>query len=468
MAARQRFESTAKIGYAILALLLALGMGFSIQSLTSAAGTQVERARTEEKEITLVERLRWNTELIVSSGRAYLLSGDPELLAEVQDAKVRFGENLRSLHEQPQSPVGRQLVGDAERAVGNFTRVQQELLAARAASNDTALLVRRFDTELRPLSRELSDSLSRLVDHKETVLDGHYAQAKAERARLSLRLYALLGALVLVGLGVGWYFARVLGHTYRREEQALASARTALAARDELMGIVAHDLRNPLNAITMKAALLRRGTDAEQMQKQAESIENVAMRMEYLIKTMLDVATMEAGRFSVSATRCRVDDLLREALEMFATLATSKQIRLDQEMKEPTLEIQADRERVLQVLSNLLGNALKFTPQGGHVTVEVAMQGEMVRFGVLDTGPGIARANVPRIFERFWKEETPGKKGTGLGLFIAKGIVDAHGGRIWVESEVGHGSRFYFTLPMIAEPVSQQAHAAGYEAPHPA
>jgi signal transduction histidine kinase len=132
---------------------------------------------------------------------------------------------------------------------------------------------------------------------------------------------------------------------------------------------------------------------------------------------------------------------------MFDSLAASKQVRFEQIAKEPDLAILADRERVLQVLSNLIGNALKFTPPGGNVTLSIEREGPMARFGVLDTGPGIASDNLPHVFERFWRE-TPAEKGTGLGLFIAKGIVDAHGGRIWVESEVGRGTRFYFTLPI--------------------
>jgi signal transduction histidine kinase len=117
------------------------------------------------------------------------------------------------------------------------------------------------------------------------------------------------------------------------------------------------------------------------------------------------------------------------------------------------------------VLSNLLGNALKFTPQGGQVTLSVEQEGTVARFAVVDTGSGIARENLVRIFERFWKDEMPGKKGTGLGLFIAKGIVDAHGGRIWAESEVGHGARFYFTLPLIQRAEQQQASAAAIGQP---
>jgi signal transduction histidine kinase len=129
-------------------------------------------------------------------------------------------------------------------------------------------------------------------------------------------------------------------------------------------------------------------------------------------------------------------------------------VRLEQSVADAGLAVLADRERVFQVLSNLVGNALKFTPSGGRVSLSVEQQGATVRFAVCDTGPGIPPVSLPRVFDRFWTE-TPGKKGTGLGLFIAKGIVDAHGGRIWVESELGHGATFAFTLPLV-DPGTQQ------------
>jgi signal transduction histidine kinase len=173
--------------------------------------------------------------------------------------------------------------------------------------------------------------------------------------------------------------------------------------------------------------------------------------MEYLIKSLLDVSTMEAGRFSVTPAPCSVARVARETSEMFASLAAQREVRLEQRVDGSGLAILADRERVLQVLSNLLGNALKFTPPGGQVTLSVERHGPVVQFAVVDTGPGIPDENLAHVFDRFWKDETPGKKGTGLGLFIAKGIIDAHGGRIWAESEPGRGARFYFTLP-ICEP----------------
>lgn len=468
MATRRTFETTAVVGFALLALLMVFGMAFSTHRLAANANAQIARIRAEEDEITQVERGRWTAELIVSSGRGYLLSGEPALLAQVQESRQQFSEimaTLRGQEGQELNPAGRTLASEIEQAAHAFTRTQQELIDARERS-DPGELARRFELELLPLSRELDRTLLRLVEHKESRVREHYDEAREDRAQMVTRLYGLLFVLLLVAVGIGGYFARRLGRSREKEQAALEGARKALAARDELMGIVAHDLRNPLGAITMKAALMRQNTDSDRTRQQAESIENVAMRMEYLIKTMLDVTTVEAGRFTVNVERCALAELLRETAEMFGSLAASKQVRFEQIAKEPGLALLAERERVLQVLSNLIGNALKFTPPGGHVTLSVERQGVVAQFGVLDTGPGITAENLPRVFDRFWTA-TPGKKGTGLGLFIAKGIVEAHGGRIWVESEVGHGTRFFFTLPIAKAAEEEVASAPADARPHP-
>lgn len=132
---------------------------------------------------------------------------------------------------------------------------------------------------------------------------------------------------------------------------------------------------------------------------------------------------------------------------MHSVIAGSKQIRLKRRISEPGLVVMADQARIFQVISNLIGNAVKFTPKGGRVELAVERVGEAVAFTVSDTGPGIPPANLPRVFDRFWKDESRGTKGTGLGLFIVKSIIDAHGGTISVESPPGQGATFRFTLP---------------------
>ena len=447
---RLSFGARAMLGYLVVVLLLAAGMVLTVRQLDAVSVTQLARVRAEESQITLTERLRWTGEVIVSSGRAYLITGNHDLLAKLREAEDDFEESVRALRAGAASG----LIVNVERAATRFTDKQEQLIEARRSRRAPEELAASFENELMPLRRELAEALEGLVEQKHAAIDEAYRQAEMDRARLAVGLYLLLGVLVLMGLAAGWYFARELAHSYREEESAHEAARRALVARDELMGIVAHDLRNPLGAIVMKAALLGKLADRDALRAQAESIENIGMRMESLIKTMLDVATLEAGRFSLTTTPCNVADLLHEALDLFAGLAASKQIRIERHVRDAGLVVVADRERALQVFSNLLGNAVKHTSPGGLVTVSVARQDGMVRFEISDTGPGISSDDIPHLFDRFWKREAPGGKGTGLGLFIAKGIVEAHGGRIWVASEAGRGATFFFTVPLAAEHAS--------------
>jgi signal transduction histidine kinase len=230
-------------------------------------------------------------------------------------------------------------------------------------------------------------------------------------------------------------------------------ARAAARAREEVLAVVSHDLRNPLNAVLLASTILEEYTpegrlgDAERLQ--VRTIRNSAGQMASLIHDLVEVVALESGARTLHLERVDTGATLRSAAEMYRGLAAETGVALEVEAA-PVPDVNADGARVLQVLSNLLGNALKFTPAGGTVTVGAEPADDGVRFRVSDSGPGIAPADVPRLFERFWQAERGDRKGLGLGLTIAKGIVDAHGGRIWVESCLGAGSTFFFTLPVHA------------------
>jgi signal transduction histidine kinase len=166
-----------------------------------------------------------------------------------------------------------------------------------------------------------------------------------------------------------------------------------------------------------------------------------------MIQDLLDVKRMESGRLGIDARPESPASLVNDTVEMLRPLATGSTIILEADVAENLPPVVADAARIQQVLSNLVGNAVKFTPRDGHVTVCAEPIDGGVRFGVIDTGPGIPPDQVPHIFGRFWQAMPSDRRGIGLGLAIAKGIVEAHGGMIWVESNVGLGSTFYFTLP---------------------
>ncbi len=227
------------------------------------------------------------------------------------------------------------------------------------------------------------------------------------------------------------------------------NAQRAARAREHTMAIVSHDLRNPLSAISISAELLAElvGNDAR-LQSLIGAIQSSTKRALNLMSDLLTSAKIESGGFVVDATAESATSLVDEALDMLAPLAMKKGIKLEKDLMAGIASVAADRPRILQVLSNVVGNAIKFSPNNGTITVEVRDgPADNVLFAVRDNGQGIPVDALPHIFDRYWQPPRTKQQGIGLGLSIAKGIIDAHGGRIWVESKEGIGSTFYFTLP---------------------
>jgi signal transduction histidine kinase len=435
----------AMIGFALVIVLLAVGVGLSVRHLETASSEQLATIRVEEREITLAERLRWSGANIAAAAQGYILTGDPELLARHRDAEAGFEEAIRGLRELSLSPAEHALVKEIANVSEAYKRTAHELLQRPR----TEALVRSVQPELLPHQHALADALDRFSAHEEQEIQVAYDDAAAAEHELSVRTYGLLGLLFIAGLGLSWYFATALARSVSKTKQALELARGALSARDEVSEIVAHDLRNPLAVIVLRCSMLQAENDVAAMRRQARVIENLALRMEYLIKTMLDVAALEEGRLSLAPSRCEVGELLHQTADMFDNLLESKRLRLDRRIQPPELAIRADRERVLQVLSSLIANAITVSPPGGVIDVAAQLHDGEVRFAVSDAGPGIAAAHIAQIFDRFFKHEVREQSGTSLALFVAKGVTAAHGGRIWVESEAGRGSTFYFTVPAV-------------------
>ena len=233
------------------------------------------------------------------------------------------------------------------------------------------------------------------------------------------------------------------------EREARAAAEAAVNARDEVLRVVAHDIGNALSAMKLHATVLYRtlpDPDGDAA-KRALAIRDMAQQVERLRQDLLDVAAIEAGRLSFEPNEIELRGVVEDVLGTVAAVAQEGRIELRAALPADLPAVWADRERVGQVLANLVGNAVKFTPPGGRVTVESHAAGGEACVVVADTGPGIAADHLPNVFDRFWQARGTRRAGAGLGLAIARGIVEAHGGRIWVESEPGLGTRFYFSLP---------------------
>ncbi len=238
---------------------------------------------------------------------------------------------------------------------------------------------------------------------------------------------------------------------YEQERQARAAAEAATRAREDALAVVAHDLRNPLATISMGAAAMLAsmpaGDDYAPLRRTAATIHRVADQMAGLLSDLLDVSRMESGHLVLARLATPAAALIDQAIEIVSPLAAKREQRLivDSAVADDVL---CDPIRLPQVFSNLLGNAIKFTPPGGTIVLRARRIGERVEFAVIDDGPGIPPEQLPHVFERYWKARTADRDGVGLGLAIAQGIVEAHDGRIEVESS-GSGTTFKFTVPVV-------------------
>jgi signal transduction histidine kinase len=228
----------------------------------------------------------------------------------------------------------------------------------------------------------------------------------------------------------------------------------AVKARDDLVAVVAHDLRTPMSVVVMQAALIQRllAQDAsergQRLKASAQIVGRAGERMSSLLNDLLDLAKIEAGRFEIVPSRQSAALIVQDAYELLQPLCHAKQLTLFVH-PAPDLPIRADPERLFQVLSNLIANAVKFSPEGSEIHLSVQqVTGNLCAFSVSDQGAGIPPEELPRIFDRYWQAKPARVGGSGLGLYISKGIIEAHGGTIRAESRLGHGTTMLFTVPL--------------------
>ncbi len=230
-----------------------------------------------------------------------------------------------------------------------------------------------------------------------------------------------------------------------------ARADHAVASRDDFLAMVSHDVRGILGGMAMSAELLMQTSPeppaGERVHREAQRIRRLTGQMNRLIGDLLDVVSMESGKLNVVATEQDATRLLTETLESFQLTAAARKIVMTSEVGPGRALASFDHERILQVLGNLVGNSMKFTKAGGSIALSLTPAEDEILFTVRDCGCGIAADQLDAIFERFSQGAQVDRRGLGLGLYIARCIVEAHGGKIWVQSEPGKGSAFHFTLP---------------------
>lgn len=434
----------------------------SISKLATAEGTLFTAVL---RDVSKQKRMERNEHLLAEAGRRLVDT-------------IEYDAILQVVADLPVPDIGDWCVVDVlDRSSSG--RVLQRTASKQRSEGDSDLAAWRT---LKGIALD-QDSPSRILDVIRTgkaeliaTLDDAWLEAHAEPLeRAALRVLGT-GSMIMVPLTTGTRTtgAMTVGANAKRVPldasdvavlEALAAraslaldngyshalARRATVVRDEVLSVVSHDLRNPLSAVSMCARTLLEHppASAAERQKLYQSTLDAADWMNQLMQDLLDAASIDAGRLSVAAEPQAVTPLLDAAIEMLSARADADGITVIRDTDTALPFVNADGTRVIQVLSNLLSNAIKYSPRGATVTIGATPGVDDVTIWIRDRGPGIAPEHLPYIFDRFWHVRGASRvRGTGLGLAIARGIVGAHGGRIWVESELGVGSTFFFTLPV--------------------
>jgi len=353
------------------------------------------------------------------------------------------GDHLRLLGTRGVSPtLAAQLALlnlDAEVPVVHAIR-KGEMISIESAEEFREKYVSLYENfdELADMQTYLSTPL---VHAGETVgaISFHFKEAAAVGA--SDRTFTLL---IAQAAATALHRAR----TYDAELDKRRHAELLAQAREDVLGVVAHDLRNPLNLIQMTAELMI--DEVLPLAKRREMLDialRAAKQMNRLIDDLLDTVRLQAGRLSLDVEEVSVEAIMKQAEETYRPLAQRRHLHFETAAQDGAM-VRADPARVSQIVGNLIGNAIKFSREDGSVKLRATSEDKQVVFQVVDDGPGIPPDNMSHLFDNFWQARKNDHRGVGLGLAIAKGVVEAHGGRIWCESTVGAGTRFFFTLPV--------------------
>lgn len=441
-----RFRSAMVLGHAATFVLSAAVAALAIASLSATVGATRRDAEIFGDDLAAVEQLRVRGEQLMSAGRGFLLTGEADDLARFEGARKDFAAQLATLKKRAVADEEVAAVADAATAY----QVAAETVAAEreGAASASERVIATYDDAVRPRHEALEDALVKLLARADRSFD-HSLDGTAASAKLSeVAVGAIAMAILAIGAGLAWLTTRRLAADYARLEQARQAATIAVRARDDTLAIVSHDLRTPLQTIVLGTGLLADDTSDDDVRRRMRPLKNAAQRMRRMVDSLLEAAKLEAGDLELRCEPCAVATVLELTVEQFEARAAAADVRLETKAADGDLVL--DRDRVVEVLSNLIDNAMKHTPAGGRIAVVAEACGDDVRFAVRDSGPGIADTDVEHLFDRYWQRDRRRGNGVGLGLYICKLIVEGHAGRIGAGRSPDGGAELWFSLPRVS------------------
>lgn len=435
------------LGFGLLLALIAATGAVALAAIDGVVSREDQAAFDLAEALSRAERLRYHAEFMVAASRGFLLTRHPVFEQRFQEARRRFREEAAALRRQC-PPAGAALFESMRAAGETYASLAAEAARRQTTGDAAPRLLAYFERVVSP-SREL---FRVKIDDFTREMRATFQQAsdhlRADVRRSGWVIGLVTGVALAIGVALGWAVTAKLLDQFRIVQAAEASAHREADARAEMIAIASHDLRAPLNVILASNRFLLKdlAPDGGATRRLAEASGRAATSMLRLIEDVLESSRLDSGTLTLRPEDCSAVTIAREAAGVAEAAAAPKGIRLVLRVPPNDVPIEADRDRLVRVLTNLLVNAVKFSPEGSTVTLAVEADDQTIRVAISDQGPGIPPDHLPRIFERHWQARRLGE-GLGLGLYIAKTIVELHGGSLTVSSRPAEGSTFTVMLP---------------------
>ena len=414
--------------------------------LKSIKNTSLDFSFRDTQDLIDAESLNLGIERTVASGRAFLLSEDKQYLVRLGNFESTTQTTLERLVIHVENEKTHQLLGRLQTSFNEYVSELNRLVQMRNQGRSLQIIIDDFEKQLHPKQLNLESNIQELITLKKAEYEAGERHVLQSFSR-SRTLIFYISAISLLFAGVlAFVFSQTLVRLYSK-------ARDAAIVREEVLAVVAHDLKNPLASIQlntqMQLKLLKSGVNETTLEKSFQMIARSARNMESLIQDLLTAARFSVDEVILEKEPVMISELLKDLTEELKPIANVKRITLVENLKIGESKIICDSKRIWQVASNILGNAIKFSPQDSFITLSAEPGNHELEIAVSDQGPGIPEDQLPYVFDRFKQaHREDARNGSGLGLYISKKIIEAHGGRIWAETSNKQGSTFHFTLPM--------------------
>ncbi len=448
------FERTALILFSVVFIGVMIGAWISAMSLRQTIAAKNSVVNIDARALVEVEQLRNVIESKISNSRSFFLLGSRVLFDEQKKEQQVFKDALANFEKQFTLPGVPEILKRLSALSQQEQDIFDQAMKFREDQTEAKIIGQFYQSKTVPVRAQFNDALSGIVRIHNAELDHARERARAAamgaEAQIPRGMIWLTSLTTLLFLGMALLVIRMLGERTRQQAERTRlyeEATKAVQSRDEVMVAVSYDLKEPLSAINDAVESITDTSEPSHIREKLALIKSSVIDAESVVKNILDQAKSEMGSMALRLDQIGINDILGDARLMLQPLAKTRDIRLQFDLANPPVLAFFDRERVLRVLSNLVGNAIKFSPRHGKVAIRVRSDQQQIYVSVADTGPGIPEKQIPGIFDNFWQARKTADQGAGVGLAVVKTIVEAHGGTVRADSQPGTGTTFTFTLP---------------------